>query len=147
MPKFCTNCAATLDPGVRFCAACGAQVEAAPAPNNRRAPATSIVSGERGRYPALRIISVILKVFSVFVAIGGLITGLSIAGLASSAGAFGGAGPFGGAAALPGGAFALFAVLGSLTYALCLWGSAEMITVVIDIEENTRRVASPVAQF
>jgi hypothetical protein len=32
-------------------------------------------------------------------------------------------------------------ILGDLAYALLLWASAEMINVVLDIEENTRRAA------
>jgi hypothetical protein len=38
----------------------------------------------------------------------------------------------------------LFGLFASVTSGLFLWAWAEMIDVVIDIEENTRRAASPI---
>jgi uncharacterized protein YjeT (DUF2065 family) len=59
-----------------------------------------------------------------------VISGLSVASLPNSLG-IGGAGS----------AIALVFVLAGLCYGLFLWASAEMIHVLIDIEENTRRNA------
>lgn len=129
MASFCINCAAALEPGVKFCASCGVPVEPSAPAATVSAEVASAPSVERGRrYPALRIIAVILKVFAAVAVVAGVISGLSLASIQSSFGpAFGGS------------AMALFGVLGGLGYGLFLWASAEMIDVLIDIEENTRR--------
>lgn len=130
MASFCTNCAAPLEPGTKFCGACGSVVEV---------PTTSTVSSVQpakplptanrgGRYPALRVIAGILKIVAVLTAIGAVISGLSAASLPNSFGI----GP-------TGSVIGLVIVLAGLCYALFLWASAEMIHVLIDIEENTRR--------
>lgn len=129
MASFCTNCAAQLEPGTKFCGACGSVVEVPAAPSVSAAQAPrSLPIALRGRYPALRIITVLLKILAVLTAIGGVISGLSVVSLPNSLGI--------GAASS---AIAFVIMLAGLCYALFLWASAEMIRVLIDIEENTRR--------
>jgi|SRR5580698_5646689 quaternary ammonium compound-resistance protein SugE len=131
MASVCANCAAQLERGAKFCGACGRVVETAATPLGGSAPAPKpLPIALRGRYPALRIITVLLKILAVLTAIGGVISGLSAASLPNSLGI--------GAAAS---AIAVVILLASLCYALFLWASAEMIRVLIDIEENTRRSA------
>ena len=136
MAGFCTNCAAPLEPGTKFCGSCGGVVEtpATPAVSSAEAPKPLPIALRGGRYPALRIISLLLKILAVLTVIGGVISGLSAASLPNSLGI--------GAA---GSAIAFVIMVAGLCYALFLWASAEMIRVLIDIEENTRRSAGSVA--
>ncbi len=131
MASFCTCCAATLEPGAKFCGACGAVVEP-PTPAVMAKPVpTKGISGPYGRrYPALRIIAVILKIAAAVTAVGGVLSGLAAGSIPSP-----------GYGVPGGGAIALLVILASLFYALFLWASAEMIYVMLDIEENTRRLA------
>jgi zinc-ribbon domain len=132
MASFCTNCAAPLESGTKFCAACGTAVEPAAGLGALVGEAKPLFHSARGgRYPALRIIAVILKVLAVLTVVGAVFSALSVASLPSSVGV-GPAGP----------AIAFLAVILGLCYGLFLWASAEMIQVLVDIEENTRRTAS-----
>lgn len=74
------------------------------------------------KYPALRAISAVFKVLSVLAFLGGIAVGIGVAtkGMAEKA--------------------VLSIGLGVL-YAVSLWAGAEMILVILDIEENTRRTA------
>lgn len=132
MANFCNSCAAPLEPAAKFCGACGAVVEAPPSSIPvRPVPVSRSFSHEQGRrYPALRIIAVILKVLAALTAIGGVLSGMAAGSI-----------PTPGFGVPGGGAIALLVILGGLGYALFLWASAEMINVVLDIEENTRRAA------
>jgi hypothetical protein len=135
MSGFCTNCAARLEAGTKFCAACGTAVELTPSPTGSVAGAKAVFPPVRGsRYPVLRIIAVILKVLAVVAVVGAVLSALSAASLPSSAG-IGLAGP----------AIAFLVVILGLCYGLFLWASAEMIHLLIDIEENTRRATSVAA--
>jgi uncharacterized protein YjeT (DUF2065 family) len=132
MASFCTSCATALEPGAKFCGRCGTVVEAPPSSIAvQSVPVAQSFSHKHGRrYPALRIIAVILKVLAALTAIGGVLSALAAGSIPSPG--FGVPG---------GGAIALLIILGGLGYGLFLWASAEMINVVLDIEENTRRAA------
>ncbi|MGA3128930.1 MAG: zinc ribbon domain-containing protein [Candidatus Korobacteraceae bacterium] len=132
MANFCNSCATPLETGAKFCGRCGAVVEAAPSSSAvQPVPTSQSFSHAQGRrYPALRIIAVILKVLAALTAIGGVLSGIAAGSIPSPG--FGVPG---------GGAIVLLVILGGLGYALFLWASAEMINVVLDIEENTRRAA------
>jgi len=137
MSSFCANCAATLEPGTKFCGACGTTVETPTTSRSNIAAAdnTQPASNVSRRYPGLRVIAVLLKIGAVLTALGGLIVGGSaaeLAGLVPPDARPGGAGP----------AIGLTFFLFGLLYALFLWASAEMIHVAIDIEENTRRIGT-----
>lgn len=141
MSTVCTNCAATLELGTKFCGACGKAVEP-------RITSTQNVSRPRlittpgRRYPGLRLIALLLKIVAVLTAVGGVITGLSATALTSSLPNYAGAATSGIGAA--GSAIGWMIFLVALCYALFLWASAEMIHVLIDIEENTRLSATTV---
>ena len=140
MDGFCTKCAAQLESGTKFCGECGSAVEAQTRPAEiTSSPGFPSPSGRGRRYPGLRIIALLLKILAVLTAIGGAITGLSAASIASSLPNYPGIGSPGIGAA--GSAIGWIIFLLSLCYALFLWASAEMIHVLIDIEENTRRSA------
>jgi protein-S-isoprenylcysteine O-methyltransferase Ste14 len=129
MSSFCTNCAESLEPGTKFCGACGTPVESIPIPTTSAPVPKALSSRARGnRYPALRIIATILKVFAVLTVIGAVLSAFSTASLPSSIGV-----------GLAGPAVGFLVVIFGLCYGLFLWASAEMIQVLIDIEENTRR--------
>ena len=135
MATFCTNCSRPLESGVGFCTACGARVETGSgvtAPVQPRVlPGEPVAPGGR-RYPALRIISVILKVLAVVSVLGGLISGLRMASAGSELSSVS---P--GAASM--GVLGFFVgVFAGLCSALFLWASAELIHLFMDIEENTR---------
>ncbi|HLH55032.1 MAG TPA: zinc ribbon domain-containing protein [Verrucomicrobiae bacterium] len=134
MASFCTNCAAPLDPGAKFCGACGAAVEDTPViPSSQPVePAWAFRRGHKGRYPALRIVATIFKVLAVISAIGGIIAGVVIG---TEAGSISGGN-------MPGGVLAVLVILGSLLNGVILWSSSEMIHVFLDIEENTRRAVA-----
>jgi hypothetical protein len=137
MASFCISCAAPLEPGTKFCGACGTAVEPLAANSGIQPAPASVqqVSYAHGRsYPALRIIAVILKVLAVITAIAGVVGGLSLSSF-TGASYFPNAGAISALATLGG-------LLAGLCYALFLWASAEMINVVLDIEENTRRAAA-----
>jgi len=87
----------------------------------------------------LRVIALLLKIFAALTAIGGAITGLSAASITSALPNYPGIGSGIGAA---GSAIGWIVFLAGLCYALFLWASAEMIHVLIDIEENTRALVS-----
>lgn len=142
MASICTNCAAPLEAGTKFCGACGNAVEAPTALPQRTASlsALALTATRSRRYPALRIIALLLKIFAVLTAIGAAITGLSAASLTSSLPTYPGIATQGIGAA--GSAVGWIIFLAGLCYALFLWASAEMIHVLIDIEENTRRSAA-----
>lgn len=134
MSTFCSNCSAPLEAGTKFCGACGSLVEIAstppattPLPRNSLST-TNLVR----RYPALRIIALLFKILAVLIAIGGVLAGLSAASITSSL-------PNSVGIGAAGSAIGFVIVLTALCYALFLWASAEMIHVLIDIEENTRR--------
>jgi protein-S-isoprenylcysteine O-methyltransferase Ste14 len=136
MAGFCTTCAAALDPGSKFCGACGTIVDSAPQHSVTK-PGTAapvVLQTQSRRYPALRIIAVVLKILAVITAIAGLVGGLSFTSLTGSSYL-----PYAGALS------GLAVILGGLCYALFLWASAEMINVALDIEENTRRAAASLA--
>ena len=97
-------------------------------------PAQVVSQTQSRRYPALRIIAVVLKVLAVITAIAGLVGGLSFSSLTAPS-YFPNAGAISGLAMLGG-------LMLGLCYALFLWASAEMINVALDIEENTRRAAA-----
>jgi hypothetical protein len=141
MSSSCTNCTAPLEAGAKFCGSCGSAVEAparlleSPVP-----PHGSLSAAVRERrYPALRIIAVLIKILAVLTTIGGAITGLSAASITNSLPGSAGIGAPGIGAA--GSTIGWIIFLVSLCYALFLWASAEMIHVLIDIEENTRQSA------
>lgn len=141
MTGTCGNCAAPLEAGTKFCGTCGSAVAAptdSPQVTSPFPGRDSSVSHSR-RYPALRIIAMLIKIFAVLTAIGGAITGLSAAALTSSLPPYPGiaTSSIGSAGSAIG--WSIFLV--GLCYALFLWASAEMIHVLIDIEQNTRRSA------
>ena len=141
MSGICKNCAAPLGAGTKFCGACGSAVEAPVHSAESAAPLRSLPSATRDRrYPALRIIAFLFKILAALTAIGGAITGLSAASISSSLPNAPGIGP-------AGSAIGWIIFLGGLCYALFLWASAEMIHVLIDIEENTRRSAGFTAEI
>src|ERR1700676_3157172 len=116
MASFCANCAAPLESGTKFCAACGIAVELAPADLTASAGGakTLLHSARGGRYPALRIIAVILKVLAVLTVVAAVFSALSAASLPSSVGV-----------GLAGPAIAFLVVILGLCYGLFLWASAE----------------------
>ncbi len=136
MNGFCTNCSAPLESGTKFCGACGSAVEAPTAsPESATPPPSPLPPMNRTpRYPALRVIAFLLKILAALTAIGGVITGLSAASITNSL-------PNSAGIGAAGSAIGWIIFLGSLCYALFLWASAEMIHVLIDIEENTRHSA------
>lgn len=145
MSSVCTNCAAPLEAGTKFCGACGNAVAPRTAAlENAAHRAVPLPSPDR-RYPALRIIAFLLKMLAVLSAIGGTITGSSVASITSSLPNSVRIGAPGIGAA--GSAIGWIIFLASLCYALFLWASAEMIHVSIDIEENTRRSAASAAEI
>jgi len=134
MAAYCTNCAATLDPGVKFCASCGTPTEATPpsraaaVPATVHEPSTAVSAGNR--YPALRIVAILLKVTAaVWVIIGvvGLIAAMS-AGSDLPSGLGGMSGFYG-----------FLVLLSCLYFAVMSWAGAELLQVFMDIEDNTRR--------
>lgn len=130
MASFCTNCAAPLEPAAKFCGACGTGVDP-PVVAATPLPTAQVFTAAPGRrYPALRVISVVLKVSAVLTAGGALIFGLAV-GLIPF-------GPFLGS--YPGG-LGLGIIIAGIFYGLFQWASAEMIHVLLDIEENTRHGA------
>ena len=137
MASFCTNCAAPLETGTKFCGACGTVAEApTTSPESIASPRSSPPTTNRGRrYPALRVIAFVLKIGAVLTALGGMIFGVSAASLADFAPPYARIGAAGTASFAIGWTIFFFGLL----YALFLWASAEMIHVMIDIEENTRR--------
>lgn len=139
MNEVCKNCAAPLEPGTKFCGTCGSVVASSPASPDVAVSHPRPTNGGR-RYPALRIIALLLKIVAVLTAIGGAITGLSAASITSSLPNYAGVGSPGIGAA--GSAIGWIIFLAGFCYALFLWASAEMIHVLIDIEENTRHSAA-----
>jgi len=136
MASFCTNCAVALDPGSKFCGICGARIDSTQQNSSPKPimPPQVVPRTQSSRYPALRIIAVILKILAVITAIAGVVGGLSLGSLTGpgylpNSGAISGLAMFGG-------------LLLGLCYALFLWASAELINVVLDIEENTRQAAT-----
>jgi len=139
MNEVCRNCAAPLEPGTKFCGTCGNAVAPSTAPPDVAVPHPRPANGGR-RYLGLRIIALLLKILAGLTAIGGAITGLSAVSITSSLPNFAGVSSPGIGAA--GSAIGGIIFLVSLCYGLFLWASAEMIHVLIDIEENTRRSAA-----
>ncbi len=132
MAGFCTNCAAALESDALFCPACGASTRptktsaSAPVTAQASAPtvrAASFSTPQGKRYPVLRLISILLKVSAVLWLIGSL--GIGAAANEARGGLF------------------IVGLIGGLYGGLMLWASAEMIHVLIDIEENTRHRAGP----
>ncbi|MDQ3412514.1 MAG: hypothetical protein M3509_10415 [Chloroflexota bacterium] len=83
------------------------------------------------RFPVLRGISVSLKILAVLVLVAGILIGLVGRGTGNQLGAIATFGTF------------LIAAI----YAIGLWVSAEMIGVLLAIEENTRQSASLMARL
>lgn len=140
MAAYCTNCAAALDPGAKFCPSCGAQTEAAappPAPSvspTHDAGSSPYAPPALGRrYPALRIVAIVLKVGAVIWVVIGVI-GLLVV-IASSSNS-----PLGSRLVNPVQGFALLLVC--LYFAVMSWAGSELLHVFMDIEENTRRAAT-----
>lgn len=133
MASFCTSCAQALDPGAKFCGTCGATVESANHISTATADRAPQVFSHAHvkRYPALRVIAVILKVLAAITAVGGVFSGLAASSILSR-----------GYGVPGGGAIPLMIIVAGLCYALFLWASAEMLHVFIDIEENTRRASA-----
>ena len=134
MAAYCSNCAATLDPGVKFCASCGTPTESvrplngnatsADAPDQKTPP----IGGKR--YPALRLAAIVLKVMAVvWLVIGSLsiVQGISIGNDLPRG--------FGAGGAL----YGFVALLSFVGFAVMSWATAELLHVFMDIEENTRR--------
>ena len=139
MSSICTNCGASLEAGTNFCGACGSAVGARTATSqNIVQPHPLLPVALERRYHGLRIISFLYKILAVVTAIGGTITGLSAASMTSL---LPNSAQFGAAGATINGIIFLVSLCISLCIALFLWASAEMIHVLIDIEENTRRSA------
>lgn len=134
MAAYCTNCAAPLEPGVKFCASCGLSTEAASPPHKTHIPvnvygaSASAVMGRR--YRALRIVAFILKIAAVLWAI------IRVIGLITSIEA---------GSDLPSGLgrvssfYGVLVLLTSIYFAVMSWAGAELLHVFMDIEENTRR--------
>ena len=135
MASFCTNCAAALDTGTKFCAACGTATDTAAPAETSSSPRTVPVAryaaartvSERSRYPVLRLIAVVLKVLAAIVAVFGVLGSLIAIGGANS-----------GLGMLSGALGALVGLVVSLIWGLALWAWAELINVLVDIEHNTR---------
>jgi hypothetical protein len=140
MSSICINCAAPLEVGTKFCGACGKAVEPRLTPAQTVVQAHRAIKTEARRYPALRLIALILKIVAVLTAVGGVIAGFSAAAITNSLPNYAGINSSGSGAA--GSAIGWMIFLVALCYALFLWASAEMIHVLIDIEENTRLGAS-----
>ena len=140
MSSVCINCAAPLEVGTKFCGACGKAVEPRMTVTQTVVQPQPAITTEARRYPALRLIALILKIVAVLTAVGGVITGFSAAAITSSLPNYAGIASSGIGAA--GSAIGWMIFLVALCYALFLWASAEMIHVLIDIEENTRRSAT-----
>lgn len=154
MNGVCKNCAAPLEPETKFCGACGSVVTALPVQDIAVLHPSSADGGRR--YPALRIIALLLKIEAVLTAvvgvisgIGGVIAGLSATAITSSLPNYAGLSSPGISAA--GSAIGWFIFLAGLCNALLflccalyLWAAAEMIHLLIDIEENTRRTLGAV---
>ena len=105
MANFCNSCATPLDPAAKFCGACGTVVETTPPSIAVQPPPRSqVFSHTQGRrYPALRIIAVILKVLAALTAIGGVLSGIAAGSI-----------PTPGFGVPGGGAIALLVILGGL---------------------------------
>jgi hypothetical protein len=82
-----------------------------------------------GRYPVLKIISIIFKVISVFMVFCSVIGAVFFQSISSYAGA----------SDLFGGAAFIVILFRGIFAALFLWALAELILLLIDIEANTRR--------
>lgn len=135
MSSICTNCAASLEAGTKFCGACGSAVDArTTSPQNIAQSHRALPVALDRRYYGLRIIAFLLKILAVLTAIGGAVTGLSAASITSFL-------PNSAQIGAAGAVIGWIIFLASLCSALFLWASAEMIHVLIDIEENTRRSA------
>ena len=85
------------------------------------------------RYPALRFISVLFKIFAVLSVLGGLLT---VIGATSLGGSYGGYGGYGVASLI---SFPI--IISCIMAAVFLWATSEGILVFLDIEENTRKTA------
>lgn len=144
MPAYCTNCAAALDPGVKFCAACGTPVEVPAPPHLPAAPARTEASPAGAysapapastgrRYPALRIVAIVLKVAAVFWLIVGVLGFIMALAMGSDL-------PAGMGAAS--GIYGFLCLLTAVYFAVLSWAGAELLHVFMDIEENTRRTAA-----
>jgi L-asparagine transporter-like permease len=143
---FCSSCSTALEPGAKFCAACGTPVVVTPAagpawtapppasPAAAHIPGPGLAPLHARRYPALRIVAVILKVVAV------LCVAVTLIGfIAALVNTTSNATPFGaslGYAVLPSAFLGIFAGFGAGLY---MWATAEMIGLAIDIEDNTRR--------
>ena len=71
MAGFCINCAAPLESGTKFCGACGAAADTTPPVSATKADRVPQVFSQAPgrRYPVLRIVAVILKVFAATTAV------------------------------------------------------------------------------
>ena len=125
IPYECGACGADVSFEDQICPKCGADISEV----GDSATDENTGSGNPGRYPALRVISGILKVLAVLAAIAGLIGAL--VGLSQMFGNTNGAPAAGGVIVL---VSLLYGGLGYL-YALAI---SEGINVFIDIEANTR---------
>ena len=127
-PYECEACGADVSFDDQICPKCGADIsEVVDSATDENTGSGN--PGDQTRYPALRVISVILKVLAVLAAIAGLIG--SLVGLIQMFGNTYGAPAAGGAIAL---VSLLYGGLACL-YALAI---SEGISVFIDIEANTR---------
>jgi zinc-ribbon domain len=143
MAAFCTSCAAVLEPGVKFCASCGAPAEVSPptrpgpaaptsAAKDAGNTASSVPKGAR-RYPALRIVAIVLKVAAVIWLVVGVIAFITALAMGSDLPAAMGAAS---------GLYGFLMLLTSAYFAVMSWAGAELLHVFMDIEENTRRAAA-----
>lgn len=147
MPNFCTNCAAQLESGTKFCPECGAAVEVTTPsvtsnPVQGSPPTSFAVSG--ARYPMLRVLVSILKVLAVLAIALALISGVYILLPTSPEPS-----PFGlgGAFGLVTKFYSLIGMIFGFGYGLTLWAIAGIIQVEIDIEENTRQATTVLSQI
>jgi hypothetical protein len=83
MNEVCKSCAAQLEPTTKFCGSCGSAVASSFGSPEAAVSHSRPANGGR-RYPALRIIALLLKIVAALTAIGGAITGLSAASITSS---------------------------------------------------------------
>jgi hypothetical protein len=138
MASFCTNCAAALDPGTKFCAVCGTPSESAIAPTAPATPrpvsapvySSSPIVAERGRYPVVRLCAVLLKIAAVLTGVMGIISAVGMSEASSM--------PFMGGLAALGALGGLFLIIWTLIMAVTMWGVAELMVVILNIDENTR---------
>jgi zinc-ribbon domain len=153
----CPKCGAQLQPDWRFCMNCSSPVEPVPTPIPTPSPALAPAAPEtrtpagasstgaeqamqrsplRSKFLVLRIVVDLLKVMAVIEVAGGLLFGIVLASSKPSPQPFGAIG--GGILDVVGPGGFLVALIFGFFGGLYTWATADMISVALAIEENTR---------